>query len=127
MIELNDWILTDNSTGQHVFRLSDKPAIFKVIDIVGFGCKEYTVYCGDVVVKPDSLDESTFTEQYLKPYGYDSYSEIKEIYGDAALQIVAECIFETDTYRCGDELYRGSLVSCLRFIGRYVKEHPNGG
>ena len=124
---MNDWILTDDSTGQHVFRLSDEPTVFRVIDIVGFGCKEYAVYCGDVVVNPDLLDESDFTETYLKPYGYTSYAELEDIYGDAALQIVAECIFETDICRCGDELYRGSLVSCLRFIGRYVKEHPNGG
>ena len=124
---MSDWILTDDSTGQHVFRLSDEPAAFRVIDIVGYGNKEYAVYCGDVTVNPDSLDESDFTEQYLKPYGYDSYTELEDIYGDAALQIVAECIFETDACRCGDELHRGSLVSCLRFIGRYVKEHPNGG
>ena len=124
---MNDWIMTDDSTGQYVFRLSDEPVAFRVIDIAGYGSKEYAVYCGDVVVNPDSLDESDFTETYLKPYGYNSYTELEDIYGDAGLQIVAECIFETDTYRCGDELYRGSLVSCLRFIGRYVKEHPNGG
>ena len=124
---MNDWIMTDDSTGQHVFRLSDEPAAFRLIDIAGCGSKEYAVYCGEVAVNPDLLDESDFTETYLKPYGYTSYAELEDTYGDAALQIVAECIFETDIYRCGDELYRGSLVSCLRFIGRYVKEHPNGG
>lgn len=124
---MNDWILTDDSTGQHVFQLSKEPITFRVIDMVGRGDDEYAVYCGDVEIDPDSLEENDFVAQYLKPFGYNSYAEIEDIYGDAALQIVAECIFETDACSCGDELYRGSFVSCLRFIGRYVKEHPNGG
>lgn len=124
---MNDWILTDDSTGQHVFQLSKEPITFRVIDMVGCSDAEYAVYRGDIEINLNSLEENDFLAQYLKPYGYDSYAEIEDIYGDAALQIVAECIFETDACSCGDELYRGSLVSCLRFIGRYVKEHPNGG
>ena len=58
---------------------------------------------------------------FLKEYGYESADELRRIYGDAALQIAAECVFETNA-RSGQILFKGTLTRCLHYIDAYVSK-----
>lgn len=70
-------------------------------------------------VSGQDLQDSEFIREYLHPYGYESADELRRIYGDAALQIAAECVFETNA-RSGQILFEGTLTRCLHYIDAYV-------
>ena len=67
------------------------------------------------------MQDSEFIHEYLHPYGYESGDELRRIYGDAALQIAAECVFETNA-RSGQILFKGTLTRCLHYIDAYVSK-----
>lgn len=117
-----DWILTDDRTGQHVRHKPQKVDVFHIIDSVCCGEDEYAVVYGAYVLYEEDPLDPDFVDAYLKPFGYASFAQIEDAYGDAAKQIVAECVFETKPFQFGRILYRGTQEECLAYIEKFVKE-----
>ena len=117
----NAWMLTDDATGQHVQAIAGEPGAYRFIDTVGMGEARYAVVIDEVRVSEQDLQDSEFIREYLHPYGYESADELRCIYGDAALQIAAECVFETNA-RSGQILFKGTLTRCLHYIDAYVSK-----
>lgn len=115
----NSWIQTDDATGQHVQAIVGEPSVYRFIDTVGLGESQYVVITDEVRVSRQDLQDSEFIREYLHPYGYENADELRRIYGDTALQIAAECIFETNA-RSGQILFEGTLTGCLHYIDAYV-------
>ena len=115
----NSWIQTDDATGQHVQAIVGEPSVYRFIDTVGLGESQYAVITDEVRVSGQDLQDSEFIREYLNSYGYESGDEMRRIYGDTALQIAAECIFETNA-RSGQILFEGTLTRCLHYIDAYV-------
>ena len=115
----NAWMLTDDATGQHIRAIAGPPGAYRFIDTVGMGEARYAVVIDEVRVSEQDLQDSEFIREYLHPYGYESADELRCIYGDAALQIAAECVFETNA-RSGQILFEGTLTRCLHYIDAYV-------
>ena len=108
-----------DATGQHVQAIVGEPSVYRFIDTVGLGESQYAVITDEVRVSRQDLQDSEFIREYLHPYGYESADELRRIYGDTALQIAAECIFETNA-RSGQILFEGTLTGCLHYIDAYV-------
>ena len=117
----NLWIQTDDATGQHVQAIAGELGAYRFIDTVGMGEARYAVVIDEVRVSEQDLQDSEFIREYLYPYGYESGDELRRIYGDTALQIAAECIFETNA-RSGQILFQGTLTRCLHYIDAYVSK-----
>lgn len=115
----NAWMLTDDATGQHIRAIAGPPGAYRFIDTVGLGESQYAVITDEVRVSRQDLQNSEFIREYLHPYGYENADELCRIYGDTALQIAAECIFETNA-RSGQILFEGTLTGCLHYIDAYV-------
>ena len=115
----NSWIQTDDATGQHVQAIAEEPGAYRFIDTIRLGESQYAVITDAVRVSGQNLQDFEFSREYLHPYGYESADELHRLYGDAALQIAAECIFETNA-RSGQILFEGTLTSCLHYIDAYV-------
>lgn len=115
----NSWIQTGDATGQHVQAIVGEPSVYRFIDTVGLGESQYAVITDEVRVSRQDLQDSEFICEYLHPYGYENADELRRIYGDTALQIAAECIFETNA-RSGQILFEGTLTGCLHYIDAYV-------
>ena len=117
----NLWVQTDDATGQHVQVIAEEPGAYRFIDTIGLGESQYAVITDEVRVSGQDLQDSEFIREYLHPYGYESADELRRIYGDTALQIAAECIFETNA-RSGQILFEGTLTRCLHYIDAYVSK-----
>ena len=117
----NLWVRTDDTTGQHVQVIAEEPGTYRFIDTIGLGESQYTVITDEARVSGQDLQDYEFIREYLHPYGYESGDELRRIYGDAALQIAAECVFETNV-RSGRILFQGTLTSCLHYIDAYVSK-----
>ena len=115
----NLWIQTDDATGQHVQAIEGEPGAYRFIDTGRLGKSQYAVITDEVRNSGQDLQDSEFIREYLNPYGYESGDELRRIYGDAALQITAECVFETNV-RSGRILFEGTLTRCLHYIDAYV-------
>lgn len=122
----HEWILTDDSSNQHMRALSDgdgRVIRFEGIDIMTIPFGDCMVVRGEVVIDRFQLDDAEFIAQYLKPYCYESFESLKRTYGgeDCALQVVAEIMFETDA-RGSDAVFNGSFDECYAFITRLCEE-----
>ena len=117
----NLWIQTDDATGQRVQAIAGEPGAYRFIDTIGLSESQYAVITDEARVSGQDLQDSEFIHEYLHPYGYESGDELRRIYGDAALQIAAECVLETNAYS-GQMLFKGTLARCLHYIGAYVSK-----
>ena len=117
----NPWALTDDATGQHVQAIAGEPGAYRFIDTVGLGASQYAVVTDEASVSERDLQDSGFIREYLHPYGYENGDELRRIYGGAAMQIAAECVFETNA-RSGQVLFEGTLTRCLHYIEAYVRD-----
>ena len=115
----NVWMLTDDATGQHVQVIAEEPGAYRFIDTIGLGESQYAVITDEVCISEQDLQDSEFIREYLHPYGYESADELRRTYGDTALQIAAECVFETNV-RSGQILFEGTLTRCFHYIDAYV-------
>ena len=117
---MQNWILTDDDSYQHI-RKRDC-ATFEVIDTCSIGDDRYAVLLGSIALDEHNLDDPTFIDEYLKPFGYLSMSELRALYGEAASQIAAECIFETKPFSCGEVVCEGTFNECSAHIAAFVQE-----
>ena len=81
--ESEGWMCTDQDTDQWVKKISETK--FEVLE--------------NGMIQEIDLEKYTDEEiiDYISSFGYDLDS-VKEIYGESANQIIAECIAETDSY-----------------------------
>ena len=114
---MSKWELTDDASNQHVRVISEKDGIYEVIDVFQRP-NDWIVLRGTVTIKRENVDEPNFIETYLKPYGYDDFADVKDIYETEAhaMQIIVECIFETDGYRIGNIIKTGDFEDCWEFV-----------
>lgn len=121
---MNKWILTDDSTGQHVLKSDPEHDVFHLIDTVAYGIDLYAVVIGTVVFDAaDGYDvySPDFAACYLHPYGYESFEDVQQQYGEFAMQIAAECVFETQSLYLNQSIFEGTLNKCIDFIETYVQ------
>lgn len=107
--ELNEWILTDDGmVPQWVKKMNI--STFMVVEVVpifeSFFIKENVINVNDYKVN-EIIDE-------LKPFGYNSLSEVEKIYGESKYQIISECIAENRTPSTSDTDYECSNPNSLK-------------
>lgn len=123
--EHTPWLLTDDATGQHVRSIAGEQGAYRFIDTTGLGAARYAVVTDEVCLTGQELEDPEFIRAYLRPYGYDGRDDLHRVYGDAALQVAAECVFETDAHG-GQILFEGTPAECLRFIDAMVRRERAG-
>lgn len=80
-LDVDKWKCTDPSTDQWIKRISDN--VFEVFEN------------GEVTEVNLSLYTEVELEDYVRAF-YDSLSDLREIYGEEANQVIAECIAEIE-------------------------------
>lgn len=125
--ELKTWIMSDDDCFQHMKKLTEDGKQWKMVQLYGAvapgqgdkWCVGYTDVDLDDYLCPVNDDDAEIIIDILGGYGYDEFiygedyttelehynliiNNIKEIYGDAYLQIVAECVAE---YQIGPDNY----------------------
>lgn len=91
MKEINGWILTDPDCCQYGKKLGDgKWWYIELREVGDFENPFYWVYATQIDLEYYTDDEIV---DYITGY-YDDVMQIREIYGNDANQIIAECIFE---------------------------------
>lgn len=87
----SNWICSDPDCYQYVRKIED--GTFELIELRFNG---HHVARGTVNVKTYMDENKEQFETILYSFGYDNMQSIEEEYGDHAMQIAAECIFESD-------------------------------
>ena len=87
----NNWICSDSDCYQYVREIED--GTFELIELRLNG---HHVARGTVNVKAYMDENKEQFENILYSFGYDNMQSLEEEYGDHAMQIAAECIFESD-------------------------------
>jgi len=112
-----NWILTDNSNSQYVRKHSEY--VYEVIFIQKKSAN-YDVCWQLVNVAEYMSGHEDDLNTILRGYGYADVLDVYEIYGDAAYQIIAECISET-VWELSVIVFTGSKEECERYIENLVR------
>ena len=112
-VKESGWILTDDSTLQHIRPLGNRK--FECIDS-GEKPNGLCFVCRRTIDLNEYDMDDTFFEQYLQSYGYDSLSGLQTEYGEAADQIIAECILETEVWEQHEIVYASTEAACRAYI-----------
>lgn len=111
---MNKWILSD-SDGFRLIRNTINRE-YEVYQIIPFGD---TYIVSNLYIDLDCyLPDRDFEDYYLKPFGYNSISELSQLYSDnpdTTDQIIAECIAETDALDCR-HVFTGTFEECETFV-----------
>lgn len=138
MKKINEWILTDNDSMQHVrciVHSHDYPEQndYEIIEMGLINPEEnlYEVYIDTICV--DDYLECMRSElsSILASYGYGDKEEdcaiiidrMMEEYEKEVFQVVCECIFEYYGSFQALELFHGKEKECIDFIEKYVSEN----
>lgn len=115
----------DNDCCQHI-RHDDESNWYEMIQIVWLdtteadraeGAHEYIVVAGSIEIADYTEDEIA---GYISSYGYTIDSLNKE-YGEAATDIIAECILEEEILRDQDIVFESdSYEECEKYIKNYI-------
>lgn len=114
------WTLTDDETFQHIRFLGDRR--YECIDS-GEKLNGLCFVCRRTINLNDYEMDGSFFEEYLQPYDYASLESLRAEYGDAADQIIAECIFETEMWEQDESVYAGTEEACRTYISAVVNEN----
>lgn len=89
------WEQTDDDTSQYCLKLSEYE-----YELVQLGEWEdgSCIVCHTIIDVRDTLKEEETLRLILTSYDYKSINDLKKTYGDSYLQILAECIFETECF-----------------------------
>lgn len=121
-----EWILTDDATMQHALKVTETK--YRLIDMAlkNPDTETYSVYMDDIELA-DYLDNCGNADGRLidisKAFGYESVEHVKAQYGEAANQIICECIFETLSFQKGEILFTGTRPKCEAFISDFVSDN----
>lgn len=120
---INMWICSDPDSSQHLRKINE--SCWECYEMRG-PFPEFDREKGPVpaqygvvhlIIDLDCYDEDDI-QDYISGYGYRDRDELAAQYGDAAEQIIVECVFE-----CTDDgfVFTGSEQDC----DRYIKENTN--
>ena len=120
--EKAQWILTDDDCYQWTKKLNEDCYQFLMI-IGSFNCK-YNVIMETVPLNEfltDDEDDKENIQEILRFFDYESLEELEEIYGDSWKQILAECIFENNSFSA--DILKSDLTwdEAVKFINGYIK------
>ena len=107
------WILTDDSSLQLIRPLGERR--FDCID-TGEKPNGLCFVCRRTIDLNDYDMDDAFIQQYLDPYGYENPDVLHKTYGDAADQIIAECILETELWEQQEIVYASTESACRAYI-----------
>lgn len=113
------WILTDDSTLQHIRALGNRR--FECID-TGEKPNGLHFVCRRTIDLNDYDMDDDFCETYLRPFGYESEVAMRRDYELAADQIIAECILETKMWEQEEPVYTGTEEACRNYITQIVSK-----
>lgn len=118
------WICSDPDCDQYVQNLSD--GVYEFYQIIAFGSDDgddrFAVIHDVVEIDKQRARTPEFINMYLKPFGYSDVDEIRHIYAEEYMQIIAECIFETDS--CTDSsnhIRYGTFEFCEGYIAAKIE------
>lgn len=119
-----EWKLTDDDSMQHVQKISETK--YRLIEMSprnpDSGC--FRVYTNTIDVA-DYLDADGNADEellsILHSYAYDDAAHVRREYGDAANQIICECIFETHATDDSTTRFVGTEQECRAFISEYIQ------
>ena len=121
MKQERDWILTDDSSCQHVRKIDDHTYELIQMGLINPDKDLYAVY-SDTVYLDDYQEEEI--AKILEPFGYSSIWDMYMNYAEKTGQIVAECVFES---RCGfaDEPFATGLAKdeAEHLVFRFVRQN----
>lgn len=112
------WINSDPDTYQYVHDLGND--VFELVEVrESPGALPYSVAVGTVNVKEIMENDPEDFCKILNSFGYDGIGHLHELYGDAAMQIAAECIFESDEYvdRLGYSSEKEAIAAINEIVG----------
>lgn len=127
--ENNGWFCTDNDCMQHCKKINETE--FQFIQVVWLDTCDGDTRAENAKDKDDNyavctgyidLDLYSLEDQasHISSYGYTMES-VKETYGDAANQIIAECLFEdTCLYDCNSIAGVVSWDDAEQIIQKYI-------
>lgn len=107
-----DWLMTDDDTYQHFFELDKKK--FAAVEIIEYGSLGFRIRKG-------VIDMSNYYESVLDAIAALYYPSLRAIKttGDRYYQIMAECIFESDSEFNGE--FYDSIDEAKRAAEEYMK------
>lgn len=118
------WILTDDDSMQYVQKLSDIK--YHLIEMSprspnggSFRVCTNTIDIADYLDGDGNADKRL--QSILRSYSYDGAAHVRREYGDAANQIMCECVFETFKTECCITRFVGTEPECRAFISEYIK------
>jgi len=92
MKQESDWILTDDSSCQHVRKTGEHVYELIQMNVVNPNLDLYAVYTDTIFL--EDYKESEIAG-ILEPFGYSSIWDMYMNYAEKTGQIVAECVFES--------------------------------
>lgn len=116
---IQQWISTDDM--QYVKKISDKS--FILIEIAEVPDKSSFIIT-KMFIDLDfyNIESEEFFNSYISVYGYSSLKQILSLYGDAAYQILAEMISETDSFNEGEVIGEySSKKEVIRRLKKYIE------
>lgn len=113
------WILTDDSTLQHIHPLGNRR--FECIDS-GEKPNGLCFVCRRTIDLNEYEMDDDFCETYLHPFGYESEVTLRRDYELAADQLIAECILETEMWEQNEIVHAGTEQECRSYILRIVSK-----
>lgn len=113
------WILTDDSTLQHIRALGNRR--FECIDS-GERPNGLCFVCRRTIDLNEYDMDDDFCETYLRPYGYESETAMRRDYELAADQLIAECILETEMWEQEGVVHVGTEEGCRNYITKIVSK-----
>ena len=95
-LEKDIWERTDSTQWVKYLNISDeKRHYFKVVDTLV--TEDYCIFgATTILIDSDDLHNGEYNE-YIYPY-YDSLADVIDLYPNSYMQIIAECIAETDMF-----------------------------
>ena len=122
---MSEWIMTDNDSMQHAKKLSDSKFELVEMGLANPVQKTYQVYTATIDVSKYTGAKLLELLTILGSYSYTSVIDVKERYGEAANQIIAECIFEYYGTSDAEILFEGSEDDCVGFIENFVAQNKD--
>lgn len=116
------WVLTDDDSYQWVRKRSSTCFELIEISLINPELPLFHVYTDtlelhDYFVSKDRTEE---VNKVLSGFGYKGLDDVNAQYGEEAMQVVAECIFEHYSSFQADVVYSGSENLCRKFIETYT-------
>jgi len=114
-MEKGTWILSDDDCAQHVRKVGEREFQLIQHELVNPETKTHAVRA--MTVRLDEHSSEAIGE-VLDSFGYHGMMELREAYGTETDQVLAECIFESESQF--EPIFEGTETKCKTLISRIV-------